>query len=160
MGGGRNGRMVSLIVVGGDEEWLVWISARRSGDARNVFARDMWRLPWCEGSQIVEMRGDVCLVEGGGHMERQRMESLVRETVTTNQDFVSVSRAGTSEGSATSGRHLGITVEERLDQPSWIESTCFFVLPFALGNEISMFFHAWQIVKAWRVRNVGRRRGS
>ena len=40
-----------------------------------------------QGSQIVGIGGDICLVEGGGHVEKQRMESLVRRKVTTNEDF-------------------------------------------------------------------------
>ena len=84
-----------------------WISARRSADVRNVFARDMGSLPWCQGAQNVGMCGDICLVEGARHMEKQRMESLVWVKVTTNQDFVSVSRARTSPASPTSEGTLG-----------------------------------------------------
>ena len=46
-----------------------WISERRSTDSRNVFAKDVWGC-----SLDCGMCGDICLVEGGGHMEKQRMD--------------------------------------------------------------------------------------
>ena len=161
--------------------WLAWISVRRSADARKVFARGHMkasvvpRLPDC---------GDVWRHLSSGrwrtHREAEDGEGLVRGKVTTNQDFVRVSWAGTSPASATSGRHLDIMVEERLDQQPILgreHCVCGSTRYSGLSSEnvwlrVSFSYrlrswkrdqdvlHAWQKVKAWRVRNERRHRGS
>ena len=145
----------SLWVTGGG-----WISAKRSADAPNVFARrpdcgDVWRHlssgRWRTHGEAEDGESGL----GDGDNESRFCQCFL------GWDFSSFSHRR---------RTLGHHVEERLDQqPSWVERTAcaearvaqacrvnvwlrvYFLAVFVLGNEMSTT--PWQMATAWRFRN-------